>query len=267
MLSVAVIQTTLPSKLDGLAGHLENEGSMTMRRFLEVCLLTAVMGSLVGCRSHGPIGGFANRNTENRTVDVPSLTAAWRSWPWRTDSGTLFDSGEPFHFTDPRPRVLIIGHVRVRRDDNPREAVGAIVFEADDYDDNVTILWERKSETVNFVSGDWFAGRIFAGKRRLYEIYIAEPPGVLDLERVYLGCGRRIWPGFYGWDFRLNMDDATKAYYLGHITIYETPRESNWVHGYIDVEVRDRADEFADSIRAMVGERIIEKALFPNCPK
>jgi len=225
------------------------------------------MGSIVGCVA----GNLNSFYTENRTVDVPSLKPAadaWTSSPWRTDSGTKFDSGEPFRFTDPRPRVLIIGHVQVRRDDNPREAVGSILFEADDYDDNHTSLLERKSEAVNFVSGDWFAGRIFAGKREILEIGLADQPGDFDFDRTYRRCGRSIWAGVHGWDFRLNMDDATKAYYLGHITIYETPRESFWgVHGYLRIEVRDRADEFADSLRAFVGDRGIEKALLPNCPE
>ena len=62
------------------------------------------------------------------------------------------------------------------------------------------------------------------------------------------------------------MDDATKAYYLGHITLHEKPHEP-LVQGYIRIEVRDRADEFADSLRAFVGDRSIEKALLPNCPE
>ena len=252
--------------------RVHSEWAMTARRVLAVCLLAPVMGSIVGCVPIGfPLMLPENFYTENRTVDVPSLKPAadaWTSSPWRTDSGTIFDSGEPFHFTDPRPRVLIIGHVQVRRDDNPREAVGIILFEADDYEDNLVSLFENKSETVNFVSGNWFAGKIFAGKRSILKIGLADQPGDFGFERRYRRCGRSIWAGVHGWDFRLNMDDATKAYYLGHITIYETPRESFWgVHGYIRVEVRDRADEFADSLRAFVGDRGIEKALLPNCPE
>ena len=173
--------------------------------------------------------------------------------------------GEPFHFTDPRPRVLVIGHVQVLRDDSPSEAIGAFLFEADDYEDNLTSLSERKSETVTFVSGDWFAGKIFTGKRRIYGIYIAEHWNFFD---SYLGCGRRrIWARVVGWYFRLNMDDVNKAYYLGHITIYEKPYESLFDPGRIRVEVRDRADEFAGSIRAFVGDRDVEKALIPSCPE
>ena len=248
--------------------RVRSEWAMTARRILAVCLLAAVMGSIVGCVIRGNLNSFY---TENRTVDVPSLKPAADAWtlsPWRTDSGTIFDSGEPFHFTDPKARVLIIGHVQVRRDNNPREAVGSILFEADDYEGNFNSFSNNKSEAVNFVSGDWFAGRIFAGKREILEIGLAEQPGYFELGRTYLACGQSFWAGVHGWDFRLNMDDATKAYYLGHITIYETLRESFWgVHGYIRVEVRDRADEFADSLRAFVGDRGIEKALLPNCPE
>ena len=218
------------------------------------------MGLLAGCL----IRPFY---TVDRTVDAPSLTpkATGRSSkgldPWNL--------GEPFHFTDPGPRVLIIGHVEVRRDGIPAEGVGAILFDAKDYDDNLTSLSEVKAERVNFVSGDWFAGKIFAGNRRIYRISINidEQRVLTPAAGIYRGCGRRIFAGLQGWDFHLNMDDATKAYYLGHITIHEEPSDSFFVAGYIRVEVSDRADEFADFLRGLVGERVIEKALLPDCPE
>ena len=69
--------------------------------------------------------------------------------------------------------------------------------------------------------------------------------------RVRSPCGKQ----------REEVRDADRA------VAVEVPGALARVRDAIAVGVRDRADEFADSLRAFVGDRGIEKALLPNCPE
>lgn len=235
------------------------------RWFLYFSLLITCFSLISGCVSGG------EEYVQNRTIDLPSgeptRTAVIPTGNY-TFANPFFDP-EPFRFSDPRPRVVVVGHVEVRRDDIPVNDVGAFKFRAGEFKSNVKsfnvflgVGWiaTNTSEIVSFVSGEWFAGEIFAGERKLNSVYFADG----GRSHPFCNVSSTLESGFSFSDTILRLDEPTKVYYLGHITLNE---ETSFLYRRsLDMTVRDRSDEFADELRALVGDRVIERALFPSCP-
>lgn len=222
----------------------------------------------------GLISSCLNETHQIRTVDLPSrepippATVAARNWIGLTYGGTLGNWHKPFYFTDPRPRVLVLGHVEVLRDGVAVEDVGAFVFNADEFDSNFGFFdaYEGR-EAVTFVSGNWFAGYIYAGPRLLFSVKFAADKDDRFPSFTFKGCGSNIYR-FPNWKPRFDLKDPTKAYYLGHITFNVVPfKNYPGPTGRLKATVRDLSEQYADELRTLVGDQEVGRAMFPNCPE
>lgn len=235
---------------------------MVRRRF-SYCFIIAVCG-LASC--FGPPAYVV----ENRTVDLPvetSISIAKVSPGISIEStkgGALHNLDKAFYFTDPRPRVLVIGHVEVLEGGKPVNWYGALGFVADGFESNHS-WWDGGDglyEAVGFASGDWFAGHVYAGHRDLKFIRFSGGPGLR-----FTGCGSNI-ARFPEWKTSLDLNDPTKAYYLGHIRYNVTPTEiSLLLGGRLEATVRDLSEQHEKKLRTLVGGREIERAMIPSCPE
>lgn len=242
----------------------------SLTRLAAVSLWLIAFGNLVsGC---GP-----NAVYQGRTVDLPSrepipLPSSTNPVLWLpTTGGTITNFDKPFYFTDPRPRVLVLGHVRVLQGGVPVEQLGeqelgALSFAADEFESNFG-FWDHfvGYEAVTFVSGNWFSGHIYAGNRRLSSVYFTDDKEDPIRSFGFGGCGSNIFR-FPSWEPLFNFDDNTKAYYLGHITFNIVPfRYWSWGSGRLEVTVRDLSDQYAGELRALVGDQDLALAIFPSC--
>lgn len=246
----------------------ENRANSVARGFLLYSLLIMFSSLISGCGSINYV--------QNRTVELPSrepippTTVAAGKWIGDTKGTSLHNLNKPFHFTDPRPRVLVLGHVEVLRDGGPVEDVGAFVFYGDEFESNFgffDFIGGGGEEAVTFVSGNWFAGYIYAGHRRLHSVKFAADKDDRFRSNRFAGCGSNINIfRFPKWEPFFDLKDPTKAYYLGHITFNVVPIEF-WRGARLKATVRDMSDQYADELRVFLGDLEVARTMFPNCPE